>query len=32
MYCLSFDKIEFKETDLERDKRQQTDVFVTPQY
>ena len=32
MYCLSFDKIELKVTCVERDRRQQVEVLVTPQY
>ena len=32
MYCLSFGKIELKETDVERDRRQRVEVLVTPHY
>ena len=32
MYCQSFDKIELKETDVERDRRQRVEVLITPQY
>ena len=32
MYCQSFDKIELKETDDERDRRQRVEVLITPQY
>ena len=32
MHCLSFDKIELKETEVERDRRQQVEVFVTRHY
>ena len=32
MYCLSFDKIEHKQIDVERDRRQQVEVFLTSYY
>ena len=32
MHCLSFDKIEHKQIDVERDRRQRVEVFVTSHY
>ena len=32
MYCLRFDKIELKQIDVERDRRQRVKVHVTSYY
>ena len=32
MYCLRFDKIELKETDVERDRTQRVEIRVTLHY
>ena len=32
IYRLRFDKIELKETDVERDRKQRVEVYVTPHY